>query len=223
MVGGFGEIGAWSFCQDKIITTAGEGGMVTTDDPALWSAMWSYKDHGKSWSAVHEREHPPGFRWLHESFGSNYRMLEVQAAVGRIQLRRLADWTARRTRHAHAIAASARHSHALRVPLPRPEFTHAFYRLYAYVEPERLKVGWDRDRVVAEINARGVPCYQGSCSEVYLEKAFDGTSWRPAERLPVARQLGETSLMFLVHPTLTAAEIDRTCSVVEEVMREADR
>ena len=103
-VGTFGEVGAWSFCQDKIITTGGEGGMVTTDDAELWSRMWSYKDHGKSWAAVHEREHPPGYRWLHESFGTNWRMLEIQAVLGRIQLRRLADMTARRTAHALAYA-----------------------------------------------------------------------------------------------------------------------
>jgi dTDP-4-amino-4,6-dideoxygalactose transaminase len=75
-----------------------------------------------------------------------------------------------------------------------------------------------RDRIIESINAEGVPCYQGSCSEVYLEKAFDGTGWRPAERLPVARELGETSIMFLVHPTLTQAEVDMTCEVVRRVM-----
>ena len=223
MVGTFGEVGAWSFCQDKIITTAGEGGMVTTDDSTLWSRMWSYKDHGKSWEAVYERSHPPGYRWVHESFGTNWRMLEVQAAIGRIQLRRMGDWTAQRTRNAHRIAAAASRHAALRVPLPSNDVTHAFYRLYAYVVPAALKSGWDRDRIVSEIVSRGVPCYQGSSSEVYLEKAFDGTGWRPERRLPVARELGETSLMFLVHPTLTDAEIEKTCFVLNEVMIEASR
>jgi dTDP-4-amino-4,6-dideoxygalactose transaminase len=88
-VGSIGHIGAWSFCQDKIMTTGGEGGMVTTNDRELWSKMWSFKDHGKSWEAVYEREHAPGFRWLHESFGTNWRMMEVQAVIGRIQLRRM--------------------------------------------------------------------------------------------------------------------------------------
>jgi dTDP-4-amino-4,6-dideoxygalactose transaminase len=221
MVGTFGQVGAWSFCQDKIITTGGEGGMVTTDDPGLWSAMWSYKDHGKSWSAVYERQHPPGFRWVHESFGTNWRMLEVQAAIGRIQLRRLAAWTERRTQIALAIAAVARGFACVRVPTPEPGFTHAYYRFYAYVRPDRLKPGWDRDRIVARIVEHGVPCYQGSCSEVYLEKAFEGTPWRPKERLPVARSLGETSMMFLVHPTLTAAEVEKTCAVLAEVLGDA--
>lgn len=223
MVGTFGEVGAWSFCQDKIITTAGEGGMVTTDDPGLWSRMWSYKDHGKSWSAVYERQHPPGYRWVHESFGTNWRMLEVQAAVGRIQLRILEEWTTRRTANALQIASACGRHAALRAPLPADGFTHAFYRMYAYVRPEALAAGWSRDRIVAAMNEGGVPVYQGTASEVYLEKAFADAGLQPAGRLPVARELGETSIMFLVHPTLTDAEIERTCSVLSATMTAATR
>src|SRR5690606_22863453 len=98
---------------------------------------------------------------------------------------------------------------------------HAAYKCYVFVEPEHLASGWSRDRIVQEINARGVPCYQGSCSEVYLERAFDGTGWRPAEPLPVARELGETSLMFLVHPSLDENEVMHTCAALAEVMRAA--
>ena len=221
-VGTFGEIGTWSFCQDKIVSTGGEGGMVTTDDAELWSRMWSYKDHGKSWEAVYERPHPPGYRWLHESFGTNWRMLEIQAVLGRIQLRRLAEMTARRTSHALAYSdALGAFGHAVRVPRPREGLIHAYYRLYAYVRPDGLREGWDRDRIVAAINALGVPAYQGSCSEVYLEKAFDDTGLRPEERLPVARELGETSLMFLTHPTLTPGDVDRTCTAIRQVFSEA--
>ncbi|MEI8434544.1 DegT/DnrJ/EryC1/StrS aminotransferase family protein [Sphingopyxis sp. CCNWLW253] len=218
-VGSIGHVGAWSFCQDKIMTTGGEGGMVTTDDPDLWSAMWSYKDHGKSWEAVYEREHAPGFRWVHESFGTNWRMLEVQSAIGRIQLGRMQAWNARRTLIAQAIAAALKpFAGAVRVPAPVQGMTHAYYRQYAYVRPDGLKSGWSRDRIVAELNARSVPVMQGSCSEVYLEKAFDGTPWRPAERLPVARDLGETSLMFLTHPTMTDEEIGRHVAAIGEVL-----
>lgn len=223
-VGSIGHIGAWSFCQDKIMTTAGEGGMVTTNDEALWRAMWAYKDHGKSYEAVYEREHPPGFRWVIEGFGTNWRMLEVQAAVGRIQLCRMAEWTAQRTANAEAIWAACQGLNAVRVPdfaAAMPGSVHAHYKCYVYVQPENLAPGWSRDRIAEAINAQGVPCYQGSCSEVYLEKAFDGTGWRPTERLPVARALGDTSLMFLVHPTLTQAELERTCAVVRQVLTEA--
>jgi dTDP-4-amino-4,6-dideoxygalactose transaminase len=217
-VGSIGHIGAWSFCQDKIMTTGGEGGMVTTNDRELWSQMWSYKDHGKSWEAVYEREHPPGFRWVHESFGTNWRMLEMQAAIGRIQLRRMADWTAARTANARRLKEVCDRHAVVRVPEVPAGVVHGWYKFYAFVRPERLADGWSRDRIIEEINARGVPCYHGSCSEVYLEKAFDGTPWRPKERLPVAKMLGETSLMMLVHPTLTEAEMDQSCRVLDEVL-----
>lgn len=221
-VGGFGDIGAWSFCQDKIMTTGGEGGMVTTDDAELWSRMWSLKDHGKSYDAVYRREHPPGFRWLHETFGTNSRMLEMQAVLGRIQLRRMPMWTERRTQSAMAYHdALAQFPGAVRVPMPDPRLTHAYYRFYGYVRPDGLGKDWDRDRVVAEVAARGVPIYQGSCSEVYRERAFDGTGWRPADPSPVAQELGRTSLMFLTHPTLTSAEIAKTCDVISAVFAEA--
>jgi dTDP-4-amino-4,6-dideoxygalactose transaminase len=231
-VGSIGHIGAWSFCQDKIMTTGGEGGMVTTNDEALWRAMWAYKDHGKSYEAVYERSHPPGFRWLHESFGTNWRMMEIQAVIGRIQLKRMTGWTAQRTRNAEAIWDTCREFESLRVSRFRCSpcsgechvatgCVHAHYKCYVYVRPEKLKPDWSRDRIIDEINSRGVPCYQGSCSEVYLEKAFDNTGWRPKERLPVAKDLGETSLMFLVHPTLTEAELKKTCDVIREVMDQA--
>ncbi|SDH43685.1 DegT/DnrJ/EryC1/StrS aminotransferase family protein [Variovorax sp. OV700] len=220
-VGSIGHVGAWSFCQDKIMTTGGEGGMVTTNDESLWRAMWEYKDHGKSHEAVFNREHPLGFRWLHESFGTNWRMLEMQAVIGRIQLRRMTEWTVQRTRHAEALWAACRPYAAVRVPELPEDSVHAHYKCYVYVQPDRLAPGWNRDHIVNAIQAQGVPCYQGSCSEVYLEKAFDGTGWRPAERLPVARALGETSVMFLVHPTLTAAEMEASCVAIKRVLKEA--
>lgn len=216
-VGSIGHVGAWSFCQDKIMTTGGEGGMVTTNDRALWSRMWSYKDHGKSWEAVYEREHAPGFRWLHESFGTNWRMMEMQAVIGRIQLRRMAEWHERRVANARAIWAAAMEVPWLRVPVLPEYIEHAAYKCYVFVEPEKLPPSWSRDRVMEAIQARGVPCYTGSCSEVYLEKAFDGTGWRPVQRLPVAQELGETSLMLLVHPTLSGQEVFKMTHVWQDL------
>jgi len=217
-LGSIGHVGAWSFCQDKIMTTGGEGGMVTTNDRELWSKMWSYKDHGKSWKAVYEREHSPGFRWLHESFGTNWRMMEMQAAIGRIQLKQMASWHQSRGQNAQRILETADQFPSLfRVERPSANNEHAYYKCYFYIRPEGLAVGWTRDRIIQQITDRGVPCFSGSCSEVYLEKAFDGTGFRPAKRLPVAKELGETSLMFLVHPTLTSEEVQKTCDVIVEV------
>ncbi|HEY8605380.1 DegT/DnrJ/EryC1/StrS aminotransferase family protein [Tsuneonella suprasediminis] len=221
-VGSIGHVGAWSFCQDKIMTTGGEGGMVTTNDLDCWSRMWSFKDHGKSWAAVYERQHPPGFRWLHESFGTNWRMMEMQGAIGRIQLRRMAETTARRSEIAARICATLdSYPSVIQVPLPGEAIIHAFYRLYAFVRPSGLKEGWTRDRIVTTAVAKGAPLYQGTCSEVYLEKAFDNTPFRPEPHLPVAHQLGETSLMFLTHPTLTDSEVSQVCDIVATILDEA--
>jgi dTDP-4-amino-4,6-dideoxygalactose transaminase len=240
-VGSIGHVGAWSFCQDKIMTTGGEGGMVTTNDDALWRSMWSFKDHGKSYAAVYERQHPPGFRWLHESFGTNWRMIEMQAVIGRIQLRRMSEWTKRRTHNANLLYAALKPFSTIDGPIRLPNFgcssncvndsmggqvcgmscTHAYYKYYAFVRPQNLAPGWSRDRIIEAINQKGIPCYQGSCSEVYLEKAFDGTGWRPAMRLPTAKELGETSLMFLVHPTLTNQDMQDSTRALGEVLSEA--
>lgn len=241
-VGTIGHVAAWSFCQDKIMTTGGEGGMVTTNDESLWKVMWAYKDHGKSWDAVYVRKHLPGFRWLHESIGTNWRMLEMQAAIGRIQLKRMPGWTAQRQAHAATLRDALRPFAESDGPIRLPEFAcggcalgcadggsdlgsmgcvHAQYKFYVYVRPNNLAPGWDRDRIINKINERGVPCYQGSCSEVYLEKAFERNGLRPAKRLSVAKELGETSLMFLVHPTLTSIELKMTAEVVTQVLKEA--
>lgn len=206
-VGGLGDVAAWSFCQDKIMTTGGEGGMVTCNDEALWKRMWAYKEHGKSWDAVYNRAHAPGFRWLIESFGTNFRMTEMQAAIGRIQLRRMDEWHEARVKNAQELTETlSPYSHILRVPQPVPG--HGNYKYYAFVRPENLPAGLTRDDLVAQFNTQGLPCFQGSCSEIYREKAFEDTGLRPVAPLPVAKQLGETSLMFLTHPGVHKVKIN---------------
>ena len=217
-VGSIGNIGCWSFCQDKIMTTGGEGGMVTTNDKSLWSKMWSYKDHGKSYEAVYERKHPEGFRWVNESFGTNWRMTEMQGAIGRIQLKRMHDWHAKRSANANEIWNTSKQCKGLRVPNIPDYIKHAAYKCYVFVELKELKDGWGRDKIIKELNTLGVPCYSGACPEVYLEKAFDNTGLRPKEKLVNTKELGESSLMFLVHPTLTKNEIKQTCNAIISVM-----
>ncbi|HEX4975649.1 MAG TPA: DegT/DnrJ/EryC1/StrS aminotransferase family protein [Pseudomonadales bacterium] len=223
-VGSWGHVAAWSFCQDKIITTGGEGGMLTTNDALLWEKAWAYKDHGKSFDAVYNKEHPSGFRWLHESFGTNWRLTEMQSAIGRIQLRRMPEWHQKRKNNALALLSAFQpfiDKGLVRVPLPASHVEHAYYKFYVFVEPLALKASWSRDRILHEFSQCGLPCFQGSCSEVYLEKAFDNTEFRPKQRLPNAKQLGETSLMFVVHPSLDDAAIkvmqDSIFSVFERV------
>lgn len=217
--GSIGHIGAWSFCQDKIMTTGGEGGMVTTNDETLWKKIWSYKDHGKNFDSIYNKQHLPGFRWLHDSFGTNWRMMEIQGVIGRLQLKKMPEWTLKRTENAKRILACFQDSPYFTVHTPDTDYAHAWYKCYVQVNIEALPEGWSRDRIMAEIDALGVPCFSGSCSEVYLEHAFDGTAWRPAQRLPNAQKLGETSLMFLVHPTLTENNMQTTKDAINQVIR----
>ncbi|MGI9238816.1 MAG: DegT/DnrJ/EryC1/StrS family aminotransferase [Woeseiaceae bacterium] len=213
-VGSFGDVAAFSFCQDKIMSTAGEGGMMLTNDSALWRQAWEYKDHGKSWERVHADDHPLGFRWLHESFGSNWRLTELQAAIGRIQLGKLDDWVKARRKNADRLRNSLQHLSLLRIPEPAADEYHAYYKFYAFVRPERLRSGWSRDRILNAMQSAGIPGLSGACPEIYREKAFAGQDY---VALPVAQELGETSVMFMVHPTLAEAAIDHTVSVVSEV------
>jgi dTDP-4-amino-4,6-dideoxygalactose transaminase len=218
--GSIGHIAAWSFCQDKIMSTGGEGGMVTTNDESLWKKMWSYKDHGKNFDSIYNKQHPPGFRWLHDSFGTNWRMMEMQAVIGRIQLKKMAEWTQQRNANMEKILAVFENSPYFTVHRPSADYLHAAYKCYVQVNIEALTEGWSRDRIMNEIAALGVPCFSGSCSEVYLEHAFDGTPWRPVERLVNAKTLGETSLMFLVHPTLSQESMHKTVTVTQQVINQ---
>ncbi|ABC78471.1 UDP-bacillosamine synthetase [Syntrophus aciditrophicus SB] len=220
-VGSFGHAAAFSFCQDKIMTTGGEGGMLLTRDEDLWATAWAFKDHGKSYESVFHRQHPPGFRWLHDSFGTNWRMTEVQAAIGRVQLRKLTDWVEIRRRNAEILTERFSRLEALRVTIPPPEIFHSYYKYYVFVRPERLKPGWNRDRIMNRIIWEGIPCFTGSCSEIYLEKAFTESGFQQEERLPVAQELGETSLMFLVHPGLSPEDMSAMADVAEQVVTEA--
>lgn len=220
-VGCLGHAAAFSFCQDKIITTGGEGGMLTTNDETVWRKAWEYKDHGKSWDAVYNRQHAPGFRWLHESFGTNWRMTEMQAAIGRVQLKKLPEWNQLRNSHATRLTAALASCTALRIPKVGPDFGHAWYKFYAYVNPEALAERWDRDRVMCAISEAGVPCFSGSCSEIYLERAFTDLAMHHGGRLPNAQGLGETSLMFLIHPTINPSMLEAHAAIILKTLEGA--
>ena len=227
-VGSIGHVGAWSFCQDKIMTTGGEGGMVTTNDKVLWQKMWEYKDHGKNYDSIYHKQHPPGFRWLHDSFGTNWRMMEMQAVIGRIQLKKMAEWTKIRTQNAKilrdALTRFAGERQFLRIPdiefhqVMGGDSVHAYYKYYVYVRPENLPENINRDSILNALNEKKIPCFSGSCSEIYLEKAFDNHPSRPKARLTVAKELGETSLMFLIHPTLTTNEMQTIATTTVDVL-----
>lgn len=223
MIGSFGDIGCWSFCQDKIISTGGEGGMITTSSSDLWELIWSFKDHGKSINTINEPNKTALFKYVHDRLGSNFRLTEMQSAIGRIQIQRLEEWNKKRNLNANLFINALSDNNLLRIPVPSEDFRHAWYRLYVYLNTEMLKDGWDRDRIIFEIKELGVPLFSGSCSEVYLEKCFRGSSYRLLKegRLPVARELGETSLCFLLHPNLKKNEIEYQTHIVNNVLKKA--
>lgn len=222
-VGSIGHAGAFSFCQDKIMSTGGEGGMMTTNDEDVWKKAWAYKDIGRSYDAVYNRDHPPGFRWMTESFGTNWRLTEMQAAIGRLQLEKLNGWIEKRREYAAMLTQAFLRIPAVRVTLPPSDVGHAYYKYYVFVEPDRLLPDWSRDRIIAELTVLGVPCFSGSCSEIYLEKAFDTLKFEQCVNVPVAKELGETSLMFLVHPTLTVKYVEEVIKVINHVFFKASR
>ena len=203
------------------MTTGGEGGLLLTNQRRLWRRAWEFKDHGKSHEAVFGRDHPPGFRWLHESFGTNYRLTEMQAAIGRRQLGKLDDWVAKRREHARTLHRALADHPLLRVPFEAEYARHAFYKFSLFLRPERLAEGWSRDRLIEEINAAGIPCIAGWCPEIYREKAFVGGPFEPKERLPRARQLGETSLLLQVHPTLSTETVERRAAALRRLFERA--
>ena len=224
-VGSFGDAAAFSFCQDKILTTGGEGGMVVTNKKEIWSKVWSYKDHGKSYDAVYKSDIKPGpsFRWLHESFGTNWRMTEVQSAVGRVQLRKLQNWIEKRRRNAEILTNAFLNIPALRVTVPPDNVVHSYYKYYVFLRPEMLKKGWDRERIITAINNLGIPCFTGSCSEMYREKAFAKDNLRPGKPLPVAKELGDTAIMFPVHPTLSVSDMRDMVKAAQKIIGTASK
>jgi dTDP-4-amino-4,6-dideoxygalactose transaminase len=220
-VGSFGDVAAFSFCQDKIISTGGEGGMLVMDDAALWRFAWSYKDHGKNFDAVKKDVDGVAFRWVHDGFGTNWRLSGIQAAIGLQQLAKLERWVEQRNRNAAVLNAGLQGLDALRLTSPPEHIYHAYYKYYAFVRPEQLKRDWSRDRILEAIRAEGIPCGPGSCSEVYLERAFDNSPARPSARLPIARRLGETSIMLPLHPTLSEGDMDDMVKAICKVCKVA--
>jgi dTDP-4-amino-4,6-dideoxygalactose transaminase len=217
-VGSFGDAAAYSFCQDKIISTGGEGGFVTFQDKAAYDWAWSFKDHGKNRDKMNQPAGEPGiFRWVHDGVGTNWRMPGLQAAIGIAQLRKLPAWTQARTRNAAIWAEALSDVPRLRVPVPEAGLAHAFYKFYAYVDAPAAEASVLRGEVLKRTAAAGLRVFSGSCSEMYKERAFADLSISP---LPNAHQLGESSLMVEVHPTLDPARLARRAEALAGIARD---
>ena len=219
-VGSFGDIGTWSFCQDKIISTGGEGGMITTSSKKLMQKIWSLKDHGKSLDSVFKKKHPPGYRFLHDTLGTNYRLTELQSTIGRIQLSKLSEWTRIRNRNAMILTNKLEQISLVRVPKQEINKKNAWYKFYAYLNKKLLSPNWNRDKIIEEINKYGYPAFHGGCTEIYLEKCHKAKNLK---RLPIAKKLGETSLMFLVDHTISEENMNNYANIIEQILKEASR
>lgn len=222
-VGSFGNVSAWSFCQEKILSTGGEGGMITTSDKEICDRIWSFKDHGKNYLKIVDNNKSNSFKFVHDNLGSNFRMTEIQSAIGRIQLSKLETWHAKRKENGQFLQNALSKETALRVPIPNGDIEHAWYKFYAYLKPESLSSDWDRDRIIIEIKKLGYPAFSGSCSEIYLEKCIKEKGFSPSQRLPIAKKLGETSLMFLVHPTITNSQLESYKDAISKIISKAKK
>ena len=219
-VGSFGDVAAWSFCQDKIISTGGEGGMVTTNNKEIWLKIWSLKDHGKDYELVHTQNQNSGFRWLHENFGTNLRLTEFQSALGDIQLSYINSNWGKRNKNALYLAKNLSKFNSLRIPLPSSELRHAWYRFYVYLKPKYISENWSRDRIINEINNLGYPAFSGSCGEIYNENCLKDFK---NGNLKNAKELSDTSLAFLIHPNITKIQIQNYSQAICKVISLATR
>tara|TARA_Y100000589_G_scaffold133659_2_gene127674 strand:+ start:2651 stop:3829 length:1179 start_codon:yes stop_codon:yes gene_type:complete len=220
-VGQFGDINTWSFCQDKIISTGGEGGMITTNNKEYYEKIWSFKDHGKSFTKLQKKNGSVEYRFVHDSLGSNFRITEMQSAIGRIQLKKLKSWRGIRTKNANIISEILKNNSLVRIPLPEEGLIHAWYKFNCFINMNNLKDDWDREKIIKSIRSKGIPAFQGSCSELYLEKCFSNKSDINYEVLPIARELGMTNLTFLLHPTIHENEMIFYAENIDKVLKQA--
>lgn len=220
-VGTFGDMATWSFCQDKIITTGGEGGMLSTNNFEFFKKVWSFKDHGKAYEKIKSKSNNGSFRWLHDNFGSNFRLTEMQSSIGRVQLKRLNDWIFLRNRNAKVLIKYLSELKQINIPIPPDNITHAYYKFYCYVNENCFLTDWNRERIIHELNINGFPAYSGSCSEIYLEKCFKDVGLSPINNLKNAHILGNTSIMFLVNPNISIEQMNLYGKEISSVFRKA--
>jgi len=224
-VGSLGHVAAFSFCQDKIMTTAGEGGIFLTDDEEIFKKCWAYKEHGKSFDLAHAKKENANFNWCIESFGTNWRMTEIQAAIALKQLEKLDYWIEIRRSNAEKYNTAFKDISCVKLFSVPEDIYHSYYKYYFFIIPEKLKNGYTRNLILEELHNQGVMCGVGSCGELYLEKAFKdyfiALNNKAQEILPNARVLSETSIMLTVHPTMTEKNIQDTIDICLNVLNKA--
>ena len=229
-VGSLGTVNAWSFCQDKIFTTGGEGGMVGTNDAAAAEVARSFRDHG-----FHEAERRSALargalnQYTHHRVGYNYRMTEMQSAIGLKALARL-DWHLQRRReNAHYLTAGLRDLDEVLSPAPEnPESEHAFYCYYVTLNLTQLTCS--RDEFVRAVQAEGVRAARGTSAELYREPVYQGrvgygNTHHPFDSVdyaqvdcPNAKDIGQRSFRLEVFPTLQEEDLDDVLDAIRKVV-----
>ena len=230
-VGSFGHISTWSFCQDKIMSTGGEGGMISTNNTKLWLKLWSLKDHGKNYKSVFNKKHNNQFKWLHDDLGSNYRMTEMQAVIGREQLKSLDKQIKRRNLIANLYLNGLKDYYLKFDILKKPRFKyqtyhlkknskknnqyfHAFYRLNLFINRNKI----NQKKLIEQLNKSKINCGVGSCPEIYREKIFKKLKFYPKKRLSNAKLLGETSLMFQINPYKSSTKVKLEINTIKKIL-----
>lgn len=215
-VGSWGDINAWSFCQDKIVTTGGEGGMITTNCPHLFKRAWSLKDHGKGYDKVFNTEHPPGFRWLHENIGTNWRMMPIQAVIGGHAVDELELWVQHRRKIATLYNDELKNIEGIRLTIPPDYIYHSYYKYYFFLKPERFYCS--RDELIELINKEGVFCQVGSCSEIYKEDALK--HYAPSNQLHITQKLFKTALLLKCDPSISIEQAKKDINIIKRLVLE---
>jgi dTDP-4-amino-4,6-dideoxygalactose transaminase len=230
-VGSFGDIATWSFCQDKIISTGGEGGMISTNNKKLWEKCWSIKDHGKNYNSIFYKTHKIGFRWLHDNLGSNYRMTEMQAAIGREQLKTLDNQLKIRNAIANLYLKELKNYYQKYHLLQKPDFKcqacpskqnekkcnkcmHAFYRLNLFINKNKI----NQIKLIKQLNKSKINCSVGSCPEIYREKIFKKLKLYPKQRLPNAKLLDKSSIMFPIDPGRSMTKVKTEINSIKGIL-----
>ena len=231
-VGSFGHISTWSFCQDKIMSTGGEGGMISTKNEKIWLKCWSLKDHGKNYKNVFYKKQKTIFKWLHEDFGSNYRMTEIQAVIGREQLKSLDKQIKKRNLIVNLYLNELKDYYLKYDIFKKPEFKyqthspekdskkynqniHAFYRLNLFINKKKVK----QNILIQKLTKNKINCGVGACPEIYREKIFRKLKFYPKKRLLNAKLLGETSIMFPINPYKSLTKIKSEITIIKKIIK----
>jgi len=230
-VGSFGDISTWSFCTDKIISTGGEGGLISTNKKKLWLKSWSLKDHGKNYMSCFFKKHKTGFKWLHDNLGSNHRMTEIQAYLGREQLKTLDKNINIRNLIANLYLDGLKNYYQKFDVLIKPNFkcqscplkkniencnkcVHSFYRLNLFVNKKKI----NQIKLVELLNKKMIDCSIGACPEIYREKIFKKYKLSPKKRLSNAKLLGETSIVFPINPQKSLNKVNLEIMYIKKIL-----